>query len=156
MPATAESLAPALSPLAEAAEAAGVFESVKIEGGRLICKAKGSAEDAYYRVEADNGRVWVGLVMEDRWQSESIEADLMHTGDKLEELIEEEMVELGYNGEMLPFAHFRSEDMLFTFRTPLPVGPEDASFPELARQALLGYEACFRQLGDMDDSGEDD
>ncbi|MEM9066239.1 MAG: hypothetical protein AAGB51_12200 [Planctomycetota bacterium] len=156
MPVTADTLAPELARLAEAANAAGVFASAEVKDGRLECAADGSAEPAFYRVEADGGKVYVSLVMEDRWQSESIEAELVHTGDKLDELIEEEMAELGYTGEPLPFEHYRSSDMLFTFRTAIPAEPGDASFHELARQTLLGYEACFRQLGDMDESAGDD
>ena len=65
------------------------------------------------------------------------------------------MVDLGYEDGQLPFEHFRSDDMLFTFRTRVPVGPDEESFLTLARQLLLGYEACFRQLGDMGSTRED-
>lgn len=137
------------------AEAAGVFAQTRAAEGRLECRADGPEPDAFYRVELDGGKVWVSLVMKDRWLSESIEADLMHTGDKLEELLEEELVELGYNGPTPTYEHFRSEAMEFTFRTALPVGLDDASATETARTFLLGYEATFRQLGDMGGEGED-
>ena len=42
----------------------------------------------------------------DRWLSESIEGDLEHTGDELEELFEEELVELNWDGEVPPFDIF--------------------------------------------------
>lgn len=145
-----------LTDLAAAANDAGVFASVEVKGELLECVADGSAEPAFYRVQAENGVLWVSLEMEDRWLSESIESDLVHTGDKLDELIEEEMAEFGYSGDPLPFEHFRSEDLLFTFRTRIPLSPGDAGFAELLRQTLLGYEACFRQLGDMEDDGEED
>lgn len=137
-----------------AAAEAGVFASVSVEGGRVECEADGSAEPATYRVEADGGRVWVSLVTADRWLSESIEADLMHTGDKLDELLGEELADLGYEGPDPSFEHYRSEDKLFTFRTPVcdDAEPFSEDQAEKARQFLLGYEACFRQLGDMSES----
>ena len=137
------------------ADDAGVFGSCEVRDGMLVCEAKEAAEDAFYRLELDGGRLWVALVMADRWQSESIESDLMHTGDKLEELLEEELVDLGYDGKVPGFEHFRSDDMLFTFRTPVPADAADASATEIATMFLLGYEACFRQLGDMSGGDED-
>jgi hypothetical protein len=135
---------------------ADVFESARVVEGRLECEARGSAAPAFYRLEVDGGRVWVSLVTPDRWLSESIEADLMHTGDKLEELLEEELVDLGYDGPTPTYEHFRSEDKQFTFRTALPGSAEsfDAAGADRARLMLLGYEACFRQLGDMAEDEE--
>ena len=75
----------------------------------------------------------------------------MHTGDKLEELIEEELIEHGIEGVRPTFEHFRSDDMLFTFRTAI-----DTDDPNIALNWLLAYEACFRNLGDMDSSGDDE
>ena len=148
-----------LQGVCERAKAAGVFGACEVAGGRLECKADGSAEDAWYRVSWDAGRLWVSLEMADRWQSESIEADLVHTGDKLDELLEEEMVELGYEGPRPTFEHYRSDDMLFVFRTPVPVSADslgDSASIDATAVVLLGYEACFRQLGDMDaENGED-
>jgi hypothetical protein len=155
---------PALASFLEAIRAgvagAGVFGAPRIEGGRLICPAPAAAAPAEYRVELDAGRVWVSLVTPDRWLSHSIEADLLHTGDKIEDLIDEELVEQGYTaggGGPLPCEHFRDRDRLFTFRSPLPFGPDDLGDPaaaEQARRALLAYEACFRRLGDMEADGE--
>ncbi|MEO1534236.1 MAG: hypothetical protein AAFS11_01565 [Planctomycetota bacterium] len=146
--------------VAESAERAGVFGAVNNEGERLVCPAANSAEPAFYGVESDaEGAVWVSLIMEDRWQSESIEADLVHTGDKLEELLDEELAELGYSSESAPaptYQHYRSEDMQFTFRSAVPLdGLDAAASAERVSQWLLGYEACFRQLGDMDTTEED-
>lgn len=137
---------------------AEVFESVATQDGMLVCRAKGSAEEAFYRVETHGEEIWIALVMADRWQSGSIEAELMHTGDKLDELLDEELAELGYAGEPLGFEHFRSEDMLFTFRSKCPVSVAQAaseSAAETVGLCLLGYEIVFRQLGDMDTSEED-
>jgi hypothetical protein len=140
------------------AQAAGAFQSARIEGSRLICEAKDSAAPAFYSLSFFDGRAWVMLQTADRWLSQSIEQDLVHTGDKLDELIEEEMIELGYRGARLAFEHFRSPDKLFTFRTALPVSiaeMEGHNAAELASHALLGYEACFRRLGDME-GGDDE
>ena len=143
--------------LRNAADEAGVFESLETEAGALGCHADGSAEPAEYRVVAEDGKLWVALVTADRWLSESIESELMHTGDKLEELLEEEMVDLGYEGPMPTYEHFRSPEKLFTFRTAVcdASGDYATDQAERARLTLLGYEACFRQLGDMSESEED-
>jgi len=133
------------------ASRAGRFSRVLTKEGRVVCEADGSAEPAWYRVEFDDGRCWVSLVMSDRWLSESIEADLMHTGDKLEDLIEEELVDQGVEGVKPAFEHFRSDDMLFTFRTAIPGEPD----PDTALRWLLAYEACFRNLGDMEPGEEE-
>lgn len=144
--------------VAARATEAGVFGTVEIADGMLVCRAKDSAEEAFYRVETHGQDVWVSLVMADRWQSESIEAQLMHTGDKLDELLDEELADLGYEGEPLGFEHFRSEDMLFTFRSKTPVRVPEAGSDDAAKTVaicLLGYEMTFRQLGDMDTTSED-
>lgn len=136
------------------------FASCMISDGMLVCRAAASAEPADYRVELEGGRLWVSLVMKDRWQSESIEADLMHSGDKLEELLEEELVDLGHEpGGKLSYEHYRSDDMLFTFRSPVPVSLDTPPTDETIDTALTwlrSYEACFSQLGDMSAEDEDD
>lgn len=138
-----------LAALADRAKEFGVFASAAVEGDRLVCAARDVG--AEYRVDvASDGVLWVSLVTPDRWLSESIETELLHTGDKIEELIEDELVDLGYDGGPLKVEHFRSEDLLFTFRSPTPAGGDAA----LTMTCLLAYEACFRQLGDM--AGEDD
>ena len=130
----------------------GVFASVDSREGMLVCRAKDAAAPASYRVFVEGGRAWVSLVMADRWLSESIEADLMHTGDHMEDLIEEELVELGMVAGRPAVEHFRSEDLLFTFRSPVVVPSGALEGPEAARlvgATLLAYEAAFRPLGDM-------
>lgn len=148
-----------ITSLADVARTDGRFKSVEVEDGMLCCAASASAEPAEYRIQLDQGQAWVSLVMKDRWQSESIESDLLHSGDKVEELIEEELVDLGYEGKPLTVQHFRSEDLLFTFRSPLPIDP--ATEPtddtiDTVKTCLYAYEACFAQLGDMTDDGDDD
>jgi hypothetical protein len=137
----------------------GAFGDVSVQDGMLCCAAAASAEPATYRVLLDDGALYVALVMENRWQSESIESDLMNTGDPIEELIEEELVDQGYDGGRLPVEHYRSDDMLFTFRSKLPLSKDDLASDagvKTAAQCLLAYEACFAQLGDMTDDGDED
>lgn len=113
-----------------------------------------SAAPSHYRLQVVGEDLVVGVYMADRWLSHSIEADLLNTGDKLEELISEELGELGYKeqqkGESVRTCeHFRNEERLFTFQTKLPV---KLSAPDAAERAvlwLLAYEAAFARLGDM-------
>jgi hypothetical protein len=139
-----------LKQIAEKAREAGVFGEIRVSPETLECEAKDSAEPATYRVAREDGALWVSLVMADRWQSESIESDLMHSGDKLEELLEEELVDLGYEGDPPTYQHYRSDDLLFTFRSKVP---EDA---DQAALWLLAYEQCFRNLGDMSAEADED
>ena len=139
------------------AQDSGLFAGVRAEDGVLNCAALKSAAPAYYRISVDHQKIYVSLVTRDRWLSQSIEQDLVHTGDKLTDLLEEELVNLGYENGTLPFEHFRSEDMLYTFRSPVPIKQEDWATEraaEVAATCLLAYEAMFRELGDM--SGGDD
>lgn len=140
--------------VARAAVKADVFDGVKILDQGLDCRARASAAPAAYRVEEDEDGLWVSLVMTDRWLSESIEANLLHSGDKLEELLDEELAELGYDGPSLTYEHFRSDDMLFTFRSRIPKG--SGQIGSTAATFLLAYEACFRNLGDMSKADGDE
>ena len=91
VPNTSNVLTPAmLAAVAARATAEGVFGPVRVEATALSCDALASAEPAEFRLFADGGKVWVALLTADRWLSQSIEADLVHTGDKIDELIEEE------------------------------------------------------------------
>jgi hypothetical protein len=77
----------------------------------------------------------------------------MHFGDPIEELVAEELEELDGTPPAggLVVRHFRSDDLLYTFETPLP---KDAD-GETAVLWLLAYEAAFRELGDMTADDED-
>lgn len=144
-----------LQTAADLAARAGVFGPVSVRDGQLICHAAASAAPASYRLFVHSGTPWVSLVMADRWLSESIETDLLHTGDNVADLVEEELVELGLPPQRLKVEHFRSDDLLFTFRSPIPVDPTSPEGPGLAVKYLLAYEACFRHLGDMNAGPED-
>lgn len=146
-------IAPLLGPVRDAAASSGVFGQISARDGTLVCEALESAAPAEYRLFAEGGSVWVGLFTSDRWLSQSIEQDLVHTGDKLEELMEEELADQGEPkpGSPPKFEHFRDDHKVFTFRTRLPNG---ASGPGAARW-LLACEAMFRRLGDMQGGDED-
>lgn len=149
-----------LQAVAALARKADVFASCEVQGHRLACAARGSAAPAEYRLDESEGAWWVSLVTADRWLSESIETDLLHTGDKLDELIDEELAELGYAGPGCTFQHYRSDDKLFTFRTAVPVSPGACEVggtraADVCAFFLLAYEACFRGLGDMQGDGDE-
>ncbi len=158
MPDTPESNAQIIEFLAAKAKQANVFGAIEITENRLQLQAWGAADPAFYRVYLDPDPI-VELATKDRWLSGSIESQLVATGDKLGELIEDELFEVGYEGENLgdsgvAFEHYRSEDMEFVFRSKV-IPMEGQNLPEACLQWLLAYEQCFRQLGDMDESNEE-
>lgn len=144
-----------LESVAERAKAAGVFDTPRVDGGRVVADAAGAAEPAEYRVDVEGDEIWVSLVTANRWLSESIESDLLHSGDKLNELLDEEMVDVGWDLGPITYEHFRSDDMLFTFRSKMPFGPDHEAAAASTTLALLGYEQCFRELGDMTEDEDD-
>ena len=137
------------------AEAADVFAGVTIDSRGVSCEADGSAEPAFYRVYVEEGDVWVSLETEDRWLSGSIEGDLVGTGDKLDELLEEEIIDLGHHDAVVEFDHFRSPEKVYVFRSKLSTPLSSPDAPEHALIWLKGYEAVFRELGDMSEDEED-
>lgn len=139
------------------AESAGVFAGVEAAEDGVVCRAKESAADAEYLVVESGGRVWIMLRTPDRWLSQSIEQDLVHTGDKMEDLVEEELADQGYEGVCGKVEHFRDDEKRFVFRTAAPLR-ENATAHEVAAVAgvfLLAFEAAFRSLGDMEGGDED-
>lgn len=145
---------PSIEALAPAARAAGVFAAVSTPSGLLRCDAAAVEEEAWYQVGpageyAAAPCVWVGLYVADRWLSGSIEADVLHSGDHFEDLLEEELIDQGYETR-LKVEHFRDDHKVFVFRSPVP-----ADRPEAVLPTLLAYEACFRELGDMTPEEDD-
>ncbi len=127
--------------------ATGAFLSVENTEAGIRADAREVESEVYYKVWEQDGRLYVGLFTPDRWLSESIEADLMFKGDKLEELLEDELIDQGYEGPVPAFEHFRDDEKIYVFRSPLP---EDAAGDaETLAKVLLAYEATFHQLGDM-------
>ena len=139
----------------DGASNAQVFGEITIDDRGLSCQAKNSAEEAFYRVNVEDEAVWISLETKDRWLSGSIEGDLVNTGDKLDELIEEEVIDLGHHDAKVSFDHFRSPELMYVFRSKLSTALEDPKAADHALIWLLGYEIVLRQLGDMDDTQED-
>jgi hypothetical protein len=144
------------------AREAQVFARVRRNDDALICKARDIESDTYYRVQVASGHdlVWVGLYTPDRWLSESIETDLLHKGDKLEDLLEEELCDQGFEAR-LPVEHFRDDARQYVFRSPvfLPASEklDGEGMIDRVTRALLAYQALFRELGDMSpDEAEED
>ena len=152
------SLRSVLNEVADAARQAGVFGDVEVTEGCVSCAAAEAPEPVFYRISLIDGSLYVEWVTPDRWLSQSIEAELVFTGDDLSDMIDEELVDTGYDGDALgTLEHFRSEAKLYTFRSTVPV---DATNPESPRdvqrltKCLIAYELTFRELGDM--TGDDD
>lgn len=141
---------------------ADVFREVTVTDTGIVCQAADVDEATYCltRDAAQQDQLYVGLYIDDRWISESVEADLMHTGDKMTDLLDEEFVDLGMDAQMLPVEHFRNDEKIFVFRSKVDDSKYDASNDEASTdyisKLLLGYEACFVQLGDMGGEDEED
>ncbi|MFZ4749154.1 MAG: hypothetical protein ACOYMM_01465 [Phycisphaerales bacterium] len=145
---------PILQSVLNEARARGVFSSIEVMPDRLRCHAKDCPEPAWYELEgATDSSLVVRFATPDRWLSESIESDLMHFGDPLEELVEEELAELGWKGKVPTIRHFRDDAKLYTFENALPAGVTgDAA---LVAKFLFAYEAAFRALGDVGGGDEE-
>lgn len=133
------------------------FDRVEIDAGRLKAHARVVESPCWHQVgpleTVDRAsQIWVGMYTPDRWLSGSIEADVLHMGDKYEDLLEEELVDQGYNTR-LDIQHFRDDDKVFVFRSAVPLEEgqslDDPALADRLTRTLLAYEACFRELGDM-------
>jgi hypothetical protein len=140
-----------LNTISKHVSATDVFARVEALADRLRCHAKGSPEPAWYELADVNGTLVVRFATPDRWLSESIESDLMHFGDPIEELVEEELAELGWRGKVPTIKHFRDDQKLYTFENAVP-----ATDVETATKFLLAYEAAFRALGDVGGEKDDE
>ena len=140
-----------LKTISQQASASGVFSRVEALADRLRCHAKGCPEPAWYELADVRGTLIVRFATPDRWLSESIESDLMHFGDPIEELVEEELAELGWRGKVPAIKHFRDDDKLYTFENAVP-----AADVATASKFLMAYEAAFRALGDVGGESDDE
>lgn len=131
------------------AREAQVFGEVRVNERSVECAAPEAPAEAWYRLYQEDGRFFVEFSTPDRWLSHSIEADLLNTGDKIEQLVEEEMGELGVESSGIGVEHFRDDGKRFVFRTCLPVAATGKDCARAASLALRAYEACFRRLGDV-------
>ena len=105
---------------------------------------------AWYLITPDPAGCDLALVTKDRWLSESIEGDLEHTGDELEELYEEELVELDWEGKIPNFRHFRNDAREYVFSCTWP-----STAPSEVATALEAMVNMFTELGDMGGEEED-
>ncbi|MFM1868081.1 MAG: hypothetical protein RL591_1489 [Planctomycetota bacterium] len=134
-----------------------VFSKIETLGDRIRCHAKDCPEPAWYELAATERGLMVRFATPDRWLSESIESDLMHFGDPIEELVEEELAEFGWRGKVPTVKHFRDDAKLYTFENPVPLNDSTGSgAADLATKFLLAYEAAFRALGDVGGGDEDE
>ncbi len=143
------------------AERSELFGAITlINGPTLSLEAPDAAAPAFYRVGFDQGKLFVSLVTPDRYLSQSVEQDLVHTGDKLSDLLHDELIDVDHPAPYTPTVdHFRDREKLFTFRTPVPPAELSLADDEPAQRVWLllkAYQACFVNLGDIDASEEDD
>lgn len=148
-----------LDALAQRCRESDFFASVEVVDGLLKAHAKVVESPCWYQAGPletvdETSQVWVGIHTPDRWLSGSIEADVLNKGDKYEDLLEEELVDQGWQGNArLDVQHFRDDDKIFVFRSPVPMAAEqsldDPALITKLTQGVFAYEAAFRELGDM-------
>lgn len=140
--------------LREDAERSRYFREVEAASDVVRCHAHGV--DAWYEVRAAGGSWVVRLLMADRWLSESIESDLMHGRESLEDLVSDELIDLGCAHTVTKVRHFRDDQKRYVFEADIPA-PADAygDATTLALQFLLAFESSFRQLGEMGGDRDD-
>ena len=130
------------------------FASVEATNDQIRCRARDVESEAYYFLRRGDHGLVVGFETPDRWLSESVEADLYHSSDSLDEPLEEALDELEWPVDTVPvvrFRHYRSEDLRYVFEHPVP---EHGDSERTAGTWLLAYEATFHELGDV--AGEDE
>ena len=141
--------------LADRLTASGKFASVDAGDDSIRCRVRDVESEAFYVLTRSDAGLIVRFETPDRWLSESVEADLYHSSDSLEELLEESLDELEWPIDEIPgttFRHFRSDDLLYTFENDIPAGSD---VTDAAGTWLLAYEATFRELGDVAGETED-
>ncbi len=149
-----EEIRPLLQEVADKARETGAFSSVALDASGVCARFIDTDVDASFRIDFgehwDNGGLEVSMKTPDRWLSQSVEATLVNSGDSLEELIDEELVELGCEDGPLALKHFRDEKMRYVFVSPAPSGAEAGTLVA----CLLAYERAFAPLGDF--AGDED
>ena len=135
---------------------AGVFADVRAEDDAIRCRARDIDSDAHYVLtRTPEGVLMVRFETPDRWLSESVEADLYHSSDSLEELLEESLDELEWPVDSIAvttFKHYRSDELRYVFENPIPERDDPV---EDALVWILAYEATFHELGDVSGEEED-
>lgn len=111
------------------------------DGGRLEARLA-AADRSYYdiRIAGDLGQLEVGLSTESRVVNEEIEEFILEQGGDLDDLLADELIELG--GDELPMRHFFERPRFrFICRLPVPT-PEALYGEETRRQTVLVVDAC--------------
>ena len=140
--------------------------SVPPSGHRLTIPVPAASAPAEYRLDVQDGLLCVSLVTPDRYLSQSIEQDLVHSGDKLADLLHDELIDVEFidaksAGPALTVDHYRSPppDKLFTFRSKLPYPPDAWPKPQTVTdlcKVIAAYQACFGPLGSMTEGDGDE
>ena len=71
--------------------------------------------------------------------------------DSAEDLVDDELVEVGFPHRCGKVKHYRDDAKVYVFRTPVPLGGV-ADEAAGVTTFLLAFEAAFAQLGDMQGS----
>jgi hypothetical protein len=134
-----------LDEVSRLARASGAFASVERAGSRVVCTAR-TRPEASFRAVADAGAWFIEWASPDRYLSQSIEAELMWTGDDLDDLIGEELADEGFPGSLGGVEHFRDAEKSFVFRARVPAAAPAAA--DIVK-ALRAFDKAFVNLGGM-------
>lgn len=156
------------------AEELDIFDGVEAQADRVLCFADGPESPAWYMIRFDHfvgggayddgeeqkPSVTLSWNSKDRYLSQSIESDLVYTGDDLDDMLDEELVDLGWSrGRLDPFKHYRDEEetFVFVFRIPIEQSKLRMQDADDLLKCLQAADLVFSELGDMaedEDSAE--
>lgn len=158
--------------IAQKADALDLFDGVEVQEDRVLCFADGPESPAWYAIRFNHfvggaaydeeseqqPSVTLSWNSKDRYLSQSIESDLVYTGDDLDDMLDEELVDLGWTrGRFDPFKHYRDEEetFVFIFRIPLEQRKLKVSDADDLLKCLQAADLVFSELGDMAEDDED-
>ena len=135
------------SSLLDRLRSSGQFATVDVVGEQIRCRARDVESEAHYVLSSTDRGLVVGFETPDRWLSESVEADLYHASDSLDELLEASESE--GRGTTLP-----EPDRRRIFAIPDAEQPDDSTFFDepLLPQPVPGIEPAVG----VDDPEADD
>ncbi|HBS29258.1 MAG TPA: hypothetical protein DEB06_07360, partial [Phycisphaerales bacterium] len=126
MPHASQGVTPDIEGLMEQAgalaRASGAFAAVTVHPTRVDCTDPVQPE-ALFRFALDAGALTVNWVSADRYLSQSIEAELRWTRESIDDLMDEELADRGFDGSASRMTHFRDAEKCFVFRWELPIPP---------------------------------
>ena len=169
---TMTDFAPLLNAIASKAEALDIFDGIETTEDRVLCYADGPESPAWYAIRVNHvlaagafnedeetaPSVTLSWNSKDRYLSGSIEGDLVYTGDDLDDMLDEELVDLGWSrGRLDPFKHYRDEEETFVFVFALPLKQDKLSERDADDlvKCLQAADLVFSELGDMAEDDED-